>query len=123
MSGSAEELAAVARKMAPVDEGNLEDAIVVSEAGRGLFGGIKFEVKIDENMPLPEKPGKTVGDYATIMHEQLTPYGPLQLGPASIEKQKTTDVIVGGGFLERAADQVSPSIVRSIHDAIAKVLR
>jgi hypothetical protein len=109
----AEMIRDTARKMAPVDEGNLEEAIKLrgDAIGRtrdefGRFQRTEVDVYVDMDQPVPDRPGKTVGDYAYEMHEHLTPMGPLQLGPGSQAKQDGQSEQVGGGFLERAADEV-----------------
>jgi hypothetical protein len=109
---------ALAIKMAPLDEANLEKAIKVrpntpgrirNEAGR--FVRQEIEVFIDMSMPIPKRPGKTIADYAYIMHEHLTPMGPLKLGELSQAKNDSNGgVQVGGGFLSRAVDQVAGSL-------------
>lgn len=106
----------LARQMAPSDYGNLEAAITVKDEGGGRGTGGRFlrksiAVMIKMDMPVPERPGKVVGDYAWTMHEHLTPYGPYQLGEKSIDKQAGQQVMVGGKFLERAADQVSKDMI------------
>ena len=111
----------LAIKMAPVDEANLEKAIKVrpENAGRirneaGQFQRQEIEVYIDMNMAVPGRPGKRVGDYAYEMHEHLTPLGPLKLGPKSQAKNGTNGVQVGGGFLTRAAEQVTQTLMEEI---------
>jgi hypothetical protein len=106
----------LAIKMAPVDEGNLEGAIKVREAGvsrgsDGTFTKGVSEVYIDMDMPVPHRPGKTVGDYAYEMHEHLFPFGPYNLGDLSEAKQSTNGgILVGGKFMERAALEVESGI-------------
>lgn len=106
----------MAIRMAPIDEANLEKAIKVrpetpgrvrNESGR--FARQEIEVYIDMAMPIPGRPGKTVGDYAYEMHEHLTPAGPLKLGKLSAQKQ--SGVQVGGAFLTRAMEEVARDIV------------
>ena len=109
----------LAIRMAPIDEGNLEKAIKVrpehpgrlrNEAGR--FERQEIEVYIDMNMPVPGRPDKTVGDYAYIIHEHLTPFGPMNLGPLSREKQSGAQV--GGGFLTRAMEELSAGVITDL---------
>lgn len=105
----------LARKMAPVDIGNLEDAIQMTpdsegppRDARGRFVRVEVEVYVETSKPVPERPGKTVGDYAYEIHEHQTPMGPIPLGPHSQAKQASNSgITVGGGFLERAADEVT----------------
>lgn len=111
----------LARKMAPVDEANLEKAIKVrpetpgrARNDQGQFVRQEIEVYIDMSMPVPGRPGKTVGDYAYEMHEHLTPVGPLNLGPKSREKQGASDVEVGGAFLTRAMIELSDNLMKEL---------
>jgi hypothetical protein len=124
MKVEAEKVAQKAREFAPVDHGNLEQAIKVREAGGGRnelgqFARKSVEVYVDGEMPVPERPGKTVGDYAYEMHEHLTPAGPLQLGPKS-EAKNAGSGQVGGKYMERAGDAVAAEILASLTDAALK---
>ena len=109
----------LAREMAPIDHGNLEEAIVTKDEGGGRGAGGRFQrksiaVMINMELSVPERPGKTVGDYAWEMHEHLSPFGPLKLGEYSEAKQQGQQVMVGGKFLERAADQVSKDMMKRL---------
>lgn len=124
------ELQALAIKMAPVDEGDLEKAILIrgAEGGRerdegGRFIRTEVEVYVDMDAPLEHRPGKTVGDYAYEIHEHLTPMGPLNLGPKSNMKQMSSgDVIVGGGYMTRAGDVIETGIDAAMQEALASIL-
>ncbi len=116
------EIAALARKYAPIDEGNLEKAIKVypetigerlrNEAGQ--FVRQEVFVYVDTDMPVPERPGETVGKYAYTMHEHLTPFGPLNLGELSAAKQSGQREMVGGKYLERAMTEVGDSVLGEV---------
>jgi hypothetical protein len=115
----------LARKFAPRDVDNLEEAIKVrpeqqgpmrDEAGR--FARQEIEVYIDMEMPVPERQGKTIGDYAYEIHEHLFPYGPWQLGENSVAKQQGQSEQVGGGFLERAAEQIERQLDKVLLDIL-----
>lgn len=123
-------LQAMAIKMAPVDEGNLERAIKTrgtegtrSRDDAGRFQKRSIEVYIDLDMevvdPHRHKPA-TVGQYAYEIHEHLTPAGSKQLGIKSQLKQDTSDVAVGGGFLDRAVEAV---IDASFDEELVEILR
>lgn len=107
----------LARRFAPIDHGNLEDAIEVAEVGggrdeeTGRFLRKSFEVFID--MDAEAFDGRTVGQYAYVMHELLLPYGAggFKLGKKSREKQAGQAETVGGRFLERAAEEVSRGLM------------
>lgn len=116
----------LAREMAPVDEGDLERSIKVREEGGGRGEGGRFTqktlvIEIDGDVPAGKnKLGETVtvGDYAYIMHEYLTPFGRYGLGPRSQAKQDGSNVLVGGKFLERAVAQQSQGLVNRIVEAV-----
>ena len=110
----------LARKFAPVDYGNLEDAIQLGEDGgerddfSGRFTRKSYTVFIDMEHPAEE--GKVVGDYAYLMHEHLMPYGPFKLGEHSLAKQAGQTEMVGGMYLDRAVDQVTEGMMRRLID-------
>jgi hypothetical protein len=112
----------LARKMAPRDEGNLESAIQVrgDETGArdelGRFTRIEVEIYIDFDMEVPQRPGKTVGDYAYFIHEQLEPVGPWRLGEESQAKQAGQSEQVGGGFMTRAAAAIDATLEEAMLD-------
>lgn len=128
-----EKIMHVARKMAPRDFGNLEHAIKMTPdpetyTGRerddgGRFTRTEVTVYVDMDAPVPERPGKTVGDYAYEAHEHITPMGPKNLGDHSVEKQlMTPDVEVGGGFMERAANLVEEGIDEALQEALGELM-
>lgn len=107
----------LARKFAPLDHGNLEDAIDVEEEGggrneMGRFTRKSYRVFVDMSHAAPR--GKTVGDYAYLMHEHLAPYGPYNLGPLSQAKQLGQSELVGGLYMERAIDQVGRGMMNRL---------
>ena len=115
----------LARRFAPHDLGNLEEAIKVRPEqqgplrdGAGRFARQEIEVYIDMEMSVPERPGKTIGDYAYEIHEHLYPYGPWQLGQRSIAKQQGQSELVGGGFLERAAEEIEGQLDKVLLDIL-----
>lgn len=120
MYAKAKAIQILAIKMAPIDRGNLEEAIKVrpDNPGRvrdeatGQFVRQEIEVYIDMEMPIPERPGKTIGDYAYEMHEHLTPAGPLELGPLSAAK--SSGAMVGGGFLTRAMEELAEGFISEL---------
>ena len=124
-----EDMAALARRMAPVDHGFLEDAIKVDPPkgtpqprdDRGRFMQKQIIVYVDGTMPAYGN--KTVGDYAYTIHEHQAPVGNLYaLGKRSFEKQLADPgVIVGGGFMDRAAEVVMTGIDPWIEDLLKEV--
>ncbi|MDY7537614.1 hypothetical protein QN372_00480 [Undibacterium sp. RTI2.1] len=123
------ELRDMAKKMAPRDHANLEDAIKMRPEGAerlrddlGRFAKVEIEVYIDMDTPVPERPGKTVGDYAYEIHEHQTPMGSIQLGEKSLEKQDSNGgVQVGGGFMYRAVEAVDKEIDFALQEALNEV--
>jgi hypothetical protein len=99
----------LAQRQAPIDMGNLEDAIRSKEVRSG-FNNLVVYIYVDEDMPIPERPGKVIGDYAVFTHD-----GDYELGPRSAEKQANNpDVLVGPKYLERALDTLAGDIMRSV---------
>jgi hypothetical protein len=108
----------LAKEYAPIDKGNLEDAIILEEEGggrdfRGAFVRKSLILLVDGSHPTDD--GRTVGDYAYEMHEYLTPYGDYKLGKKSKAKDGGRGV-VGGKFLERAIDEVSEGMMEELAD-------
>lgn len=115
----------LARKFAPLDHGNLEDAIDMEEQGGGRnelgrFTRKSYRVFVDMNHGAPHN--KTVGDYAYIMHEHLAPYGPYNLGPLSQAKQMGQSEMVGGLYMDRAIDQVGRGMMSRLIGAAIDAL-
>lgn len=109
----------LAKKFAPVDYGNLEDAIEVDEEGggrddMGRFVRKSYRVFVDMNHPAAH--GQEVGDYAYFIHEHMTPYGPVPLGPHSLEKQAGQAEMVGGLYMDRAVDEVMKGMMSRLVD-------
>lgn len=110
MRKQAGEVRDLAVKFAPVDTGDLENAIKVKESsgGRdstGRFVRKSIEVYVDVS---------AAGEYAYIMHEHLTPYGAYNLGPKSRAKQASQSEMVGGKYLERAAAERYDEIMQKV---------
>jgi len=70
-------------------------------------------------MDVPERRGKKVGDYAYFIHEHLTPAGSWQLGEESEAKQSGQQEQVGGGFMDRAAEEVERTLNQAMLDIFA----
>jgi hypothetical protein len=123
MRKEAETVAEYAREYAPLDEGNLEKAIKVRETGGGRnelgqFARKGMEVYVDQSMPVPERPGKTVGDYAYEVHEHMEPTGgPKKRGPLSEQKDGGRNV-VGGGYMTRAAKDAERHVMEAVAAAV-----
>lgn len=56
--------------------------------------------------------------YALRMHEELTPEGPLQLGPLSEAQPNTPEGGVGGKFLQRVLDFHAVAYTKFLRDAV-----
>jgi hypothetical protein len=99
-----------AKSYAPVDEGNLEDAIDIQviPGDRGRYG---YLVYVDPDHAA--KYGKVVGDYYERVHEDF-----YTLGPRSAEKQRETGY-VGRKYLEKAFLELEPDIERDVEENIA----
>ena len=110
----AEDIKDLAVKMAPVDAGNLENAIKVDQGSeRGLNGRKIVTVYVDESVSIPGRPGKTVGDYAVLMHE-----GRYKLGKKSQDKDDNQQEKVGPKYIERAAEELADEITQKVETAL-----
>ena len=118
-----------AKQYAPLDRGYLEHAIKIypesEPAGTrdelGRFSKKDIAVFIDMDESIDERPGKTVGDYAYIMHEMLEPAGVMQLGPESAAKQSGSGLQVGGWFLTRAANDFAVEMMDEISEDLIEL--
>lgn len=113
----AKDIKELSQRMAPHKHGALEDAhdVEIDEAGMTAM------VFVDKNAPGED--GRPVGRYADIMHEGLYPGSRMKLGPGSVAKQNANPgVLVGGKFLERAADEMSPAIIKRMLKAVKKAV-
>lgn len=119
----ANEVAEVARDMAPIDYGDLKSAIKVrfegaqGTGGRFVKGGGAYAIYIDNDTPVQDpfkqKYGtETVGEYAWLVYQYMG-YGnvpgflpdgrPFNPSEDSVKAGKEKGVDAGGLFLERAA--------------------
>jgi hypothetical protein len=113
----------LAIRMAPRDEGNLENAIKISpespervrDAG-GRFVRTEIEVYID--FMADAGAGHTVGEYAYEVHEHMFPMGYKQRGPGSLAKQAGQRETVGGGFMDRAAEEIEKGLDKALRDVL-----
>lgn len=118
MERGAEDVQELARKMSPVDMGNLEKAIKIASDTEGINRRKRFEIYIDEDMPAEgRKVGIKVGKYSVYMHESI-----YNLGKKSKAKESAVGVKVGRKFLERAGEELTPEIVEKVKAAVAKVV-
>lgn len=122
MEEEGNEIQALARSYAPVDEGDLESAIKIEKDRGGENGRTRIFVYVD--MDAPADHGKVVGDYAMLMHEGLAPYGSgfYKLGKLSIEKLMAGNK-VGGKFMERAAIDRLPILISRVNAIVKRALR
>lgn len=99
----------LARSFAPVDKGDLEDAIVVLKQTKRILGKAEVTVGVDESRMVNDDPTKSVGEYAWLMHE-----GTYNLGPKSEDKEMELGVEVGPKFLTRALQEVRPGLMSKL---------
>lgn len=108
-----------ARLNAPVDTGDLESAIVVTESVDAARNRRKvIEVAVDpEKLDLESRDGF---DYSIEMHE-----GDYKLGPKSEEKQRALggEVTVGAKYLDRAIDEHAQMLQRIAAEMLTKATR
>lgn len=117
MEKSAEQMRDRAKMYAPVDEGNLEEAIKTRPVKRaGINGRNVHEVYVDKD-ELGEGYSKYGHRYDITMHED--PQGNSGKGPRSQAKAESLGVFVGPKFLERALEEMRRPIEEAAR-AIAK---
>ncbi len=114
---SATEVQKLARKFAPLDRGNLEDAIQVIGGNKVSRAYAQYFVGVNESHPVPERPGHTVGDYALEMHE-----GEYDLGERSQEKARNLGVEVGPKYLERALEELEKPIIENFQAVVKETI-
>lgn len=110
MERIARDVAADARDYAPIDEGDLEGAIVVAEDKTFAATGrsrTRYTVGVDESRDVNRGDGR-LGIYAVEMHE-----GSYELGPRSREKAARGKA-VGPKYLERALDKHAGRVGKDI---------
>lgn len=102
----------LARAYAPLDTGTLEKAIDYGTIRDSTTRRNVFVVYIDLDATNP-KDGKSLGEYAAIMEQQLHPYGRRsgKLYFTLREKSEAKGPKVGGRFLKRAIDEGSAGVV------------
>lgn len=126
----AEEVAAKARDMAPIDYGDLKRAIQVGRrgvqgaGGRFISGMSNYDIFINERHPVsdPEKLKHDVthvGEYAWWVHEHMgwvgNPNPQFMPSEKSIAAGAEKGVAAGGKFLERALVMLEPGIYARIN--------
>jgi len=105
MAKGAEMIAELAKELAPVDEGNLEDAIMFEKEPRQKANErYTFAVYVDEAHAGTR--AADVGQYAVIMHESSD----YDLGEKSAAKAAANGLPVGRKYLENAADMLEDEI-------------
>jgi hypothetical protein len=121
MKAGGKDIRDLARDYAPIDDGDLEKAIVTQVDGKTVFVGIDPRA-VDEH-------GRPVVGYATLMHEYqaIGAPGPLPkasglygLGKKSVAKDGGRG-IVGGKFLERAFNELARKIVANAAFRVKRV--
>lgn len=117
LNQGARDIMRASQQMAPVDEGNLEQAHHIEEI-RLNQDQLSLEISVGG-----EVHGRNVDEYATIMHEALkTPDGggTLNLGPKSEAKDASNphDRRVGGKFLERAVDLFEEELISRLAETL-----
>lgn len=119
MRDSAEDIRDLAREYAPVDEGNLEEAIEVAEGTERFLGRTRNVELVGVN---PDKLGEGYQRYKyrydIAMHE-----GSYNLGPLSQAKAAANGKQVGPKYLTRAWKELEPNIKADAEAIVADTLR
>lgn len=109
----ATEIRDLARKYAPRDLANLEEAIKTEKSPSKK----RIDVYVDTKLPVPERPGHFVGEYARRMHE-----GYYDLGKRSLAKQSRLKVKVGRKYLERALKDLRAPLIKKMENLVRKIV-
>lgn len=132
----AQRIRRMARDMAPLDEGYLEEAIIIESFNReggtgqlrneqGQFESNTFIIGVDANAMADDN--MRVGDYAVEVNENLPPSvgAPWFKGKGTLAKQVETGVEAGGMFMRRAADwaMAEGNIVGNLKQALKKRIK
>lgn len=120
LRNGADLLVKMARRNAPIDEGDLESAIVAIESRNrtalGRFGATNIQVGVDPSLlDLESRKGF---DYSIPMHEST-----YNLGPLSEAKQAGQQEIVGPKYLERAMTELQDKIRQKVEEAIKRAIQ
>lgn len=122
MHRGAEKAAEMARKMTPEDTQALVDSIRV-EAGYQQNSGRLYINVIVANKIVTLPSGRTLdlNTYALIIHETYSSMNP---GDGTLAKMAANpDVIIGEGFMTRAADAVRPKIEQEMIQVVQQTIR
>ncbi|ATW57954.1 putative tail-component [Pseudomonas phage nickie] len=110
-----------ARKNAPIDKGDLENAIVAVESRErtslGRFGQTQIQVGVDVSKLNLEQHGGY--DYSIKMHEDPN----YNLGPLSQAKQNNSSNTVGYKYLARALKDKTKEARAAIEAAIRRAMK
>lgn len=116
----------MARAMAPIETGSLENAIFARVVKQG-YDSLHIELKVDESRPRESngsvyvKPGTTVGDYALYMEKNK-----YKLQAGSVLKQMTQSSVdgrrvnVGRRYMERAVEYIRKRFPEIVEDSARK---
>ena len=119
---SSDDIAFVAKEMAPRKTGTLESAIEplpsVSRSGYVITGGVHVRDDLYNDVDQ-----KRTSQYMTEAHEKITPAGNKRLGPGSVQKNATVlekydGVGVGGWFMDRAFKFMKEKVITQLQNAI-----
>lgn len=106
----------LARLYAPVDEGDLESAIVKETSRTGINRRAVVSVYVDESHVAAD--GTPLSEYAKLMHNTV-----YQLGPKSLIKETYVGLgKVGTGFLKRAVEERRAAIYEKAANKVQKLL-
>lgn len=119
MRRGAEDIRDLSREYAPVDEGNLEEAIEVGESVENFMGRSRNVEFVGVN---PDKLGEGFTKYKyrydIAMHE-----GSYNLGPLSQAKAQASGKQVGPKYLTRAWKELEPDLIAKAERIAAETAR
>lgn len=115
-----------AKLNAPHDTGSLEGAIQAEYMRNGINRRLIVKIWVDPNTPYIDpnprhkRGNKTVGDYAMLMEQYLTPHG--DGGWHAQEGTTGKGPQAGGKFLERAVDQYRDALLQRAENIVRRAI-
>lgn len=120
MRRAAERIVRRARIYVPEDTGELRDSIRI-EATYGERGRLQINVVAGGDIVVNAQ-GRTItlDQYAAIIHEHYDQFEP---GPRTVEKMRQYPGLVGGFFLDRAAEDEREKLERDMIEGVTNAIR
>lgn len=119
MQNIGNEMFDLAREYAPLDFGNLEDAIKINIDRGDINRRIQVMIWVDGDMPAHD--GRPIGRYALLMHEGLAPWGSGEWHAREGTEKKGPQA--GGRYMARAFEKYKDDIEVLLAEASKDAIR